>query len=103
MGLKSGVDLLRMLGIESKTGTARHRAVAQSMIEALRDGNTLADSMALQGHYFPVLLIKMVDAGEHAGGMDRTFREMADYYQDLKQSRAAFQFVPVGDARSSFL
>ncbi len=90
MGLKSGVDLLRMLGIEAKTGSARHRAVSQNMIEALRDGNTLAESMALQGYYFPVLLIKMVDAGEHAGGMDRIFREMADYYQDLKQTRTAF-------------
>ncbi len=90
MGLKSGVDLLRMLGIEAKTGNARHRDVAQSMIEALRKGHTLSESMALQGYYFPNLLVKMVDAGEHAGGMDRTFREMADYYQDLKQTRNAF-------------
>ena len=90
MGLKSGVDLLRMLGIEAKTGSARHRDVAQHMIEALRNGHTLSESMALQGHYFPRLLVKMVDAGEHAGGMDRIFREMADYYQDLKQTRTAF-------------
>ena len=90
MGLRSGVDLLRMLGIEAKTGSARHRSVAQNMIEALRDGNTLAQAMEMQGYYFPMLLIKMVDAGEHAGGMDRIFREMADYYQDLKQTRTAF-------------
>ena len=90
VGLKSGVDLLRMLGLETKAGSARHREVAQNMIDALRAGNSLADSMAMQGYYFPRLLVKMVDAGEHAGGMDRTFREMADYYQDLKQTRAAF-------------
>ena len=90
MGLKSGVDLLRMLGIETNTGSARHRAVAQNLIEALRDGNTLSQSMAMQGYYFPKLLTKMVDAGEHAGGMDRIFREMADYYQDLKQTRTTF-------------
>jgi type IV pilus assembly protein PilC len=90
MGLKSGVDLLRMLGIETKTGSVRHRAVAENMIEALRNGHSLSESMALQGYYFPALLVKMVDAGEHAGGMDRTFREMADYYQDLKQTRTAF-------------
>ncbi len=90
MGLKSGVDLLRMLGIEANTGSPRHREVAQNMIDALRRGNTLTESMALQGHYFPSMLIKMIDAGEHAGGMDRIFREMADYYQDLKQTRTAF-------------
>ena len=90
MGLKSGVDLLRILGLEAKTGTARHREVSQNMIEALRNGHSLSESMALQGFYFPSLLVKMIDAGEHAGGMDRTFREMADYYQDLKQTRSAF-------------
>ena len=87
MGLKSGVDLLRILGLETKTGTARHREVATNMIDALRNGHTLSESMGLQGYYFPSLLVKMIDAGEHAGGMDRTFREMADYYQDLKQTR----------------
>lgn len=90
MGLKSGVDLLRILGLETKTGTARHREVATNMIDALRNGHTLSEAMGLQGYYFPSLLVKMIDAGEHAGGMDRTFREMADYYQDLKQTRTAF-------------
>jgi len=90
MGLKSGVDLLRILSIETKAGTARHREVAANMIDALRNGHSLSESMGLQGYYFPLLLVKMIDAGEHAGGMDRTFREMADYYQDLKQTRSAF-------------
>ena len=90
VGLKSGVDLLRILGLETKAGSARHREVAQNMIDALRNGSSLSESMAMQGYYFPGLLVKMIDAGEHAGGMDRTFREMADYYQDLKKTRASF-------------
>ena len=90
IGMKSGVDILRMLGIEAKTGTARHREVAQNMIDGLRSGQSLSESMAAQGHYFPSLLVKLIDAGEHAGGMDRAFREMADYYQDLKRTRTAF-------------
>ncbi len=90
IGTKSGVDLLRMLGLEAKTGSQRHREVAQNMIDALRNGHSLSESMAQQGHYFPGLLVKMIDAGEHAGGMDRIFREMADYYHDLKQTRSAF-------------
>jgi type IV pilus assembly protein PilC len=89
-GLRSGVDLLRLLDMETKAGTARHREVVTDMTGQVRAGHSLAESMALQGYYFPTLLLKMVGAGEHAGGIDRVFREMADYYQDLKKSRAEF-------------
>jgi type II secretory pathway component PulF len=89
-GLRSGVDLLRLLDMETKAGTPRHRDVASNMIGLVRSGHTLADAMQKQGLYFPPLLNKVVDAGEHAGGLDRVFREMADYYQDLKRSKADF-------------
>lgn len=89
-GLRSGVDLLRLLDMEAKAGPARHREVAKKLGEELRNGHTLSDAMSLQGHYFPGLLIKMIDAGEHAGGMDRIFLDMADYYQDLKRTRSEF-------------
>ena len=89
-GLRSGVDLLRLLEMETKCGNARHREVAKSLGEELRKGNTLSEAMNHQGYYFPKLLIKMIDAGEHAGGMDRAFLEMADYYQDLKRTRNEF-------------
>ncbi len=89
-GLRAGVDLLRLLDMESKTGSARHREVAKNLSDELTKGHSLSDAMTHQGHYFPKLLIKMIDAGEHAGGMDRVFREMADYYQDLKRTRNDF-------------
>ena len=89
-GLRSGVDLLRLLDMETKAGTPRHRDVASNMIGLVRSGHTLADAMQKQGLYFPPLLNKVVDAGEHAGGLDRVFREMVDYYQDLKRSKADF-------------
>jgi type II secretory pathway component PulF len=89
-GLKSGVDLLRLLDLESKAGPPRHREVAKNLEQELRNGFTLSEAMSRQGNYFPALLVKMIDAGEHAGGMDRTFREMADFYQDLKKTRSDF-------------
>jgi len=89
-GLRAGVDLLRLLDMESKTGSARHREVAKNLSDELTKGHSLSDAMTHQGHYFPKLLIKMIDAGEHAGGIDRVFREMADYYQDLKRTRNEF-------------
>lgn len=89
-GLRAGLDLLRLLDLETKAGTPRHRDVANNMIGLVRSGHTLAQAMQMQGLYFPTLLNKMVDAGEHAGGLDRVFREMADYYQDLKKSKSDF-------------
>ncbi len=90
LGLRTGVDLIRILETEAKVGSSRHRQVATNMVDAIRKGNTLADTIAMQGDYFPPLLIKMIGAGEHAGGLDRTFRYMADYYQDLKKTRNEF-------------
>lgn len=89
-GLSAGVDILRLLDMEGKAGSTRHRDVARSMGEQVRLGNGLADAMHYQGRYFPNLLIKMVAAGESAGGLDRVFQEMADYYRDLKKSRGEF-------------
>ncbi|MEQ1826359.1 MAG: type II secretion system F family protein, partial [Pirellula sp.] len=89
-GLRAGVDILRLLDMESRIGTVRHREVATDLIEQLRAGHSMSDSMNHQGSYFPKLLVKMVDAGEHAGGLDRVFREMADYYHDLKRTRSDF-------------
>jgi len=89
-GLRSGLDLLRLLDLETNAGTPRHRGVASYMIGLIRSGHSLAEAMQMQGLYFPPLLNKIVDAGEHAGGLDRVFREMADYYQDLKKSKSDF-------------
>jgi len=89
-GTKSGVDLLKMLDMETRVGNARHRNVASHMLELVRSGHTMSGSMKEQGHYFPTLFMKMIDASEHAGKMDRGFREMADYYQDLKRTRSDF-------------
>jgi type IV pilus assembly protein PilC len=89
-GLHAGVDLLRLLEMETRAGSDRHKEVAHDMIDQLRAGHTLSESMSHQGHYFPNLLIKMVDAGDQAGGIDRIFREMADYYHALKKTRSDF-------------
>jgi type IV pilus assembly protein PilC len=89
-GLRAGVDILRLLEMEARIGSERHREVARGLAQQLHGGNSFAQAMQYQGHYFPVLLIKMVDAGEHAGGLDRVFREMADYYHDLKKTRNDF-------------
>ncbi len=89
-GLRSGVDILRLLENETKHGSPRHRDVSANMINLVRGGATLSGAMSEQGNYFPTLLIRMLRAGEHAGKVDHCFREMADHYAELKRARGAF-------------
>lgn len=60
------------------------------MILSVRDGESLSGAMALQGSYFPVLLIRMLRAGEHSGRVEHCFQEMAEHYRRLKRARSTF-------------
>jgi type II secretory pathway component PulF len=89
-GLRSGVDLLRLLESESKHGNTRHRQVIEHMIQSVRGGESLSGAMTLQGNYFPVLLTRMLIAGEHSGRVEHCFQEMANHYRNLKRARSTF-------------
>jgi type II secretory pathway component PulF len=89
-GLHAGVDILRVLETESKAGSSRYRDACRDTAQRIREGYSLADSMRMQGDFFPPLLLKMVEAGEHSGQMDRTLRFMGEYYLDLKKTRQDF-------------
>jgi len=90
MGLKAGVDVLKMLDSEAKVGSERHKQVALAMKNQIRGGETLVGAMKHSGDYFPPMLLQMVSAGEISGGLDRLFAYMAAYYRDLRGSRADF-------------
>ncbi|MCA9132000.1 MAG: type II secretion system F family protein [Planctomycetales bacterium] len=89
-GLRAGVDILKLLELEQKSGDARHRAAMQQLTQSIRSGNSLAKGMLEQKSYFPPLLVQMVHASELGGRMDGMFTYMADYYQQLKQTRTLF-------------
>ncbi len=90
VGLRAGVDILRLLESEQRMGNARHQAAMQQLNDSIRAGNTLAKGMLDQKKYFPPLLIQMVHASELGGRMDGMFAYMANYYEQLKVSRATF-------------
>lgn len=90
IGLKAGVDILRVLESETKAGTAQHRQTMASVRDSIRGGNSFAKAMLAEKSYFPPLLIQMVYASELGGRMDSMFAYMADYYDQLKQTRAFF-------------
>ncbi len=90
VGLKSGVDILRIIESETRTGDARHRDVMKMIQLGVREGKSLAGAMVDHKKHFPPLLIQLVHASEVAGRMDRLFLHMAEYYDDLLKTRNHF-------------
>lgn len=90
MGYRSGVDILKLLEYETRRGNGRHRRVVQRVREQVVAGHGLAYALQQVDPYFPPLLCQMVAAGETAGGLDKIFRHMADYYRDLRTARKKF-------------
>jgi type IV pilus assembly protein PilC len=90
IGIRSGVDILKLLENEGKSGGSTHRQAIHSVRDQIRAGDSFAEAMKKQGKYFPNLLIQMVHASEVGGRMDSMFSYMADYYQQLKQTRTQF-------------
>ena len=90
IGLRAGVDILKVLDTETKSGDAKHRQVMANVTEEIRAGKSFAKAMLEQKHYFPPLLIQMVHASELGGRMDSMFTYMADYYDQLKETRSYF-------------
>ncbi len=90
VGLRSGVDILRLLEMESRMGTKQHQQTLAKVHASIREGNTFARAMLAEKQYFPPLLIQMVNAAEIGGRMDSMFAYMANYYEQLLQTRTFF-------------
>jgi type IV pilus assembly protein PilC len=90
VGLKAGVDILRLLETDGKRGTTVHRRHLESIRNEVKAGESLASSFKKSGSYFPVLLIQMISAGESAGSLDRVFLHMSQHYLSLRDARRAF-------------
>ncbi len=90
VGLRAGVDILRLLDSEQKAGNNRHHAAMRQLSDSIRSGNSLAKAMLDQKRYFPPMLIQMVHASELGGRMDGMFAYMANYYEQLKETRTFF-------------
>ncbi len=90
VGLRAGVDILRVLETEARTGDQRHRAAMRAVVDDIRGGCSLSKAMFNVKNYFPPLLIQMIHASELGGRVESTFTYMADYYDDLLKTRSFF-------------
>lgn len=90
IGLRSGVDIMRLLEIEAKMGTQANRQGARNIASAIQKGHTLANGLKSQDGLYPHLLVQMINAGEMGGSLERVLLYMSGYYRDLRDARGAF-------------
>lgn len=90
IGLKAGVDIMRLLENETRSNKAQHAQAMSRIRERVQAGNTLTQAMLEEKGYFPPLLIQMVNASEISGRLDAMFEYMGEYYSELKKTRASF-------------
>jgi type IV pilus assembly protein PilC len=86
----AGVPLLESLRMLA--GTIKHkemRAALLSMIEDIRDGDTLPQAAKSHETIFPAYYIAMLDASERSGDITRTFDTLANYLERDTASRRA--------------
>lgn len=80
--IRSGVPILQSLEIVSgATGSIVAGSIIKNAAKAVENGEPLSSSMIKQT-VFPILLVRMLQAGEKTGKIDEMMDSIADFYDD---------------------
>ena len=94
--LASGITLIRAMQIiESRDAKPQVKVVYHDLINELRRGSTLSESMELLDPAFPPLLTNMLRAGENTGGIDKTAEKMAITYDKQHKLNAKMKSASI--------
>lgn len=75
--LRAGLTIDRALQITSSLApTASARALAESLLNSVRSGKPLSDSLSVSGQRLPPYFISMVEAGEAGGSLPETLARL---------------------------
>lgn len=88
--LETGVPILRALPTAARTLHGSWRRMAQSLEQDLRQGRSLADSMAQKKRFFEPLEVELVRTGEQTGQLAEIFAQLAQWRQFLQQLKKTF-------------
>lgn len=95
--IESGVNILNSLHIVStQTPNKYLKIVLSDMMDKIKDGKSLSESLNTHPELFSPLYISMIHSGEVGGNLDQTFKRLADYVEkeeEVKNSvRAALTY-----------
>ncbi len=88
--IRTGMDLLRLLELESQQGPAAQRSAMNQLHDGAKKGEALSEIMQQQKPFFPPLLIAMTRVGEATGRLDRTLLALATHYDHRLTLRRTF-------------
>jgi len=85
MLLESGIAVQRALSVVAHERRRSVRLLCERLKAAIDDGATFSEALDMEGRRFPVLLRRIVRAGEETGGMEKILLRLADYYAFLRR------------------
>jgi type II secretory pathway component PulF len=88
--LHAGLDARQVFERESGVGPAAQRRHMASIAREVNAGVSVADAMRAERGFFPKLALEMVDIGEQTGKLDRTFGQLSDHYENIRELRRVF-------------
>ena len=89
--LSSGIEVRRVFQREAEDAKSPDvRARMTEVSDAVARGESVTDSMALAGDYFPALFHDMVAVGEHTGNLAEVFRHLSEHYDEQMRLRRTF-------------
>ncbi len=87
--IKSGVPILQALDIVSgATGSVVAEKIVKDASKAVENGEPLSSALLDQA-VFPILLVRMLQAGEKTGKIDEMMDNIADFYDDEVETMLA--------------
>jgi len=80
--LRAGIDIRQTFDTLAKSTPSRTlRRAVRRMSERVGAGDSLEEALKDAGDVFPNMMVKVLVVGETTGGLDRMFRELADYFE----------------------
>ncbi len=89
-GYSAGIDIQAVYSRETEFGNLAYRSKSRAVVEQIRQGKSLAESMKAADGFFPDLVLAVVGAGEQGGRLDEAFNRLAIHYENLVKFRNGF-------------
>ncbi len=85
---RAGVPIVRSItGLAESTRNPAFREILLDMLEGLRSGRELSDTLVQHPGIFPRLFVSVVQIGENTGQLDDAFQQMGRYLEDDRENR----------------
>jgi type II secretory pathway component PulF len=83
----AGLEDRRIWRDEAERGGRAQRAAAGQVATALSRGEAVSDALVRTGSYYPALFQQIVAVGDRTGRLDRTYKRLAEHYENMLAAR----------------